>query len=66
MISILDGVGGIDEGAVLLDVANGGAWWSLDLHLLKAAETAPANAPQGTYQVDHLPAEHNKNKCNGC
>ena len=56
-ISILDGVPGIDEGAVLLDVANGGARGRLDLHLLKAAETAPASAPQGTYYVDHLPAE---------
>ena len=53
-VSIEDGEPRVNEGAVLLDVANGGARGGLHLHLLQAAEAAPACTPQGTHQVDHL------------
>ena len=56
-ISIHDGEPGINEGAVLLDVANGGTNRCLDLHLLQAAKAAPGITAIGTYQMDHLKHE---------
>ena len=53
-VCIHEGEPGVDEGAVLLDVANSGASWRLDLHLLQAAEAAPGIAPVRTNQVDDL------------
>ena len=43
-----------DKTTNLLDEADNGSWGRLDLHCLKAAETAPGATAKRTLQVDHL------------
>ena len=61
-ISILDGEPRVDKGAVLDNIADGGARGRLDLHSLEAAEAAPGITPVGTHQVDHLHT-HTNSRC---
>lgn len=53
-ISILDREPRVDQGAILLDVADDGAIRSMHFHLLETAEAAPGTAAQWTHQMDHL------------
>ena len=53
-VCVHDGEPGVDESAILLDVAHSSSWGRLDLHLLQAAETAPGIASVGAHQVNDL------------
>ena len=51
---VFDGEPRVDEGAVLLDEADGGPRRRLNLHLLQAAEATPGRAAEGSVDVNDL------------